>query len=287
MKKKGKDSKMTGNLLFQRYRRMPEIDEGEKIVDVEISLIRPNPSQPRKLFTDDTLLRLADSIRQHGIIQPLTVRRSGEGYLLIAGERRLRAARLLGLGSVPCVVIEADEKKSAELAIIENIQREDLNMFEEADAIHKLIELHSLTQEKIASRLSCSQSYVANKLRLLRLSKEEKSIIIEHSLTERHARALLRINDPEVRLAALNTIVSRSMNVSAAEEYIDSIVTKKSDEKKRERAELAGKFSLKDIRFFYNSIDHALEMVRLAGVPATVSRLENQTGTEITIRIPR
>ncbi len=278
---------MTGNLRFQRYRRADESYE-DKIAYIDTALVAPNPSQPRKSFTDDALLRLADSIRQHGMIQPLTVRRNGDNYLLIAGERRLRAAKLLGERTVPCVVIEADEKRSAELAIIENIQRENLNMFEEADALHKLIELYSLTQEKIAERLSCSQSYVANKLRLLRLSREEKAIILDRGLTERHARALLRIREPETRMSALNTIAARGLNVSATEEYIDALLSRKNEESKKPvRESLGGKFSLKDIRLFYNSIDHALELVRLAGVPATVSKLENQSGTEITIHIPR
>lgn len=283
---KDKDEKMTGNLIFQRYRRAQDNDD--KIVDIDISLVSPNPSQPRKLFADDALLRLADSIRQHGMIQPLTVRRNGNEYLLIAGERRLRAAKLLGSPTVPCVVIEADEKRSAELAIIENLQREDLNMFEEADALHKLIELYGLTQERIAERLSCSQSYVANKLRLLKLSREEKAMIIDKGLTERHARALLRLRDPEVRMSALHTIATRGLNVCASEEYIDALLTRKAEEtKKPSRESLGGKFSLKDIRLFYNSIDHALELVRLAGVPATVSKLEDPSGTEITIHIPR
>ena len=166
--------------------------ETGRVVFLPARSIRPNPAQPRKIFRPEALDELSDSIRQHGILQPLSVRRSGNGYELIAGERRLRAAKLLGMAEVPCIVVEADSLRSAELAIIENLQREDLNMFDEASAISALIDLYGLTQEEVAAKLSASQSYVANKLRLLRFDDFERQVIIERRLTERHARALLR-----------------------------------------------------------------------------------------------
>ncbi|MBR4071282.1 MAG: ParB/RepB/Spo0J family partition protein, partial [Clostridia bacterium] len=182
---------MAGNLFFGgRLGNFKDendkiIAKEEKIVMISPFEISPNPSQPRKYFTDEAIYRLADSIRIHGLIQPLSVRKTENGYELIAGERRLRALKILGKNEVPCVITNVDKEESAHLAIIENIQRENLNMFEQASAILNLMKVHCLTQEKIAEQLSCSQSYVANKLRLLKISDEEKQDIIEFGLTER------------------------------------------------------------------------------------------------------
>ncbi|MDD6095374.1 MAG: ParB/RepB/Spo0J family partition protein [Clostridia bacterium] len=250
--------------------------------------ITPNPSQPRRFFTDDAILRLADSIRLHGIIQPLAVRRPerGEGYELVAGERRLRAAKRLGLSEVPCVLVNADSEESAHMAIVENIQRENLNMFEQAEAIYTLMQVHCLTQEKIAEQLSCSQSYVANKLRLLRIPDEDKSEILSASLTERHVRALLRIKDPDRRRLAMHTIIRRSMNVAAAEEYIDSLMEadKKSAQPEKERT---SRIFVRDVRILYNTIDRAVETVRLSGIDIETERLERADDTRIVITIPK
>ena len=183
-------------------RRRRTGENNATVLQVRIDDIRPNRAQPRIDFDTNSIIRLADSIRRYGILQPLSVRRlSEEGYLyeLIAGERRLRAARSLGYCTVPCVIVEADEKMSAELAIIENLLREDLNMFEQAYGFRQLIDNYSMTQEEIARKISLSQSAVANKLRLLRLSYDEQRRIIEAELTERHARALLRLSDFEMR----------------------------------------------------------------------------------------
>jgi len=194
---------------------------------LEVDSIVPNPAQPRRFFTDDAILRLADSIRIHGIIQPLCVRKPDADtgvFELVAGERRLRAAKRIGMREVPCVMVEADSEESAHMAIVENIQREDLNMFEQAEAISTLMKVHCLTQEKIAQKLSCSQSYVANKLRLLRLDSNEREEILSAALSERHARALLRLKDSESRLAAMHTVIRREMNVAQTEEYIDRLL---------------------------------------------------------------
>ena len=252
--------------------------------------IVPNPAQPRRFFTDDAILRLADSIRTHGIIQPLCVRchdtRAGV-YELVAGERRLRAARRLGMREVPCVTVEADSEQSAHMAIVENIQRESLNMFEQAEAIGRLMEVHCLTQEKIAEKLSCSQSYVANKLRLLRIGAEEREEILASGLSERHARALLRLKDSDARRSALHTIVRREMNVAAAEEYVDRLIEAEKKEKAREKAEKKEKLIIKDVRILYNTIDKAVETVRLSGIDVQTLRRENLKDTEIVIRIPK
>ena len=187
-----------------------------RVLYLPVSGIRTNPNQPRHRFDEAALRELAESIRQYGILQPLTVRRMSGGYELIAGERRLRAAKIAGLREVPCLLARAEEENSSVLALIENIQRRDLHYFEEAAAIAKLIAQYGLSQEQAADKLGKSQSAVANKLRLLRLSGECVALLREHDLSERHARALLRLTDEEMRLAALKTIIERSMTVAQA-----------------------------------------------------------------------
>ena len=278
---------MAGNLFFAR--QMKEENEKnkekeEKIVMISPYEISPNPSQPRKYFTDEAIFRLADSIRNHGLIQPLTVRKTDEGYELIAGERRLRALKILGKSEVPCVINNVNKEESAHLAIIENIQRENLNMFEQAMAILNLMKVHCLTQEKIAEQLSCSQSYVANKLRLLKISDEEKQDIIEFGLTERHARALLKIKDEDLRKSALKNIIRKNMNVASSEDYIDKLLT----EKKKEKSENGKtKIIIKDMRLFYNTIDKAIETMRATGFNVETTKRETLDSTEIVIAIPK
>ena len=187
-----------------------------EIFQLRTDSIRPNRSQPRAEFDHNAIVRLADSIRRYGILQPLTVRPADSDddlydYELIAGERRLRAAKMLGYFTVPCIIVRADEQMSAELAIIENLLREDLNMFEQAYGFRTLIENHGLTQEEVARRMSMSQSAVANKLRLLRLTYEEQKMILETGLTERHARALLRLDSEADQLDALDKAVRQQM----------------------------------------------------------------------------
>lgn len=272
--------------------RDPECtDACGEVVLIAASRIRPNPAQPRKEFDNGAIINLADSIKRYGILQPLSVRRiSREGepiYELIAGERRLRASQVIGLETVPCVILEADERTSAELAIIENIQREDLNIFEQASAISTLIDIYSMTQEQIAERLSVSQSYVANKLRLLRLSTLEKDLILEYRLTERHARAALRLPEPEMRLMVLRRIAERGMNVAASEEYIDGILLELKAKKTGPKREASSAGSIKDIRLFYNSIDRAIDIMRRSGIGVISEKRDCDDTVELTIRIPK
>lgn len=300
-----------GKLTITDCKASPQLDTAEhndsgRIYALDPATISPNPAQPRKRFDDEAIIRLADSIRQYGILQPLSVRRLPAGdttdtaqehtdacpdtgksnkplYEIIAGERRLRAAKLLGLTEIPCIIIEADDRLSAELAIIENIQRENLNIFEQAGAIAALIDIYSLTQEQVARQLSASQSYVANKLRILRLTSAERSVILDNGLTERHARALLKIADGELRMKTLAHIASRGLNVAASETYIENVLT----EDREERAKGKRKLIIKDIRIFYNTVDHAVEVVRQAGIDITSDRREVGDGVEFTIKIAR
>ena len=274
------------DLIGNTYTEENKVWGDEKIYHIPTDKIVPNPMQPRCVFDEEAIKSLSDSIAKYGILQPLTVRNissydDGESYELVAGERRLRAAKELGLDTVPCLIISVNDKQSAELAIIENLQREDLNIFEEASAISALLCIYSLTQEQVASRLAVSQSYVANKLRLLRLSDTERQLITDNSLTERHARALVKITDAEQREKVLRKIIERKLNVSQSEEYIDSILEPK--EKTTEKQHLFG--AIKDVRLFYNSIDNALKIFRRSGMNVTTKKKEMEDEIELTIRI--
>ena len=207
--------------------KLKEITKVIREVDVQ-DIVVPD-GRIRQVAYDESLRALAASIREHGILEPLLVRKEPATdcipvFHLIAGERRLRAAEIAGLDTVPCVAIEASEVDAAVIAIIENLHREDLNMFEEATAIGSLIGLSGMTQEQCARRLAVSQSYIANKLRLLRFSKDERERILKNGLTERHARALLRLSEEAERVRVIEIFAERGMNVAAAEEYIESLL---------------------------------------------------------------
>ncbi len=267
-----------------------DLDEG-LVVNIDICAIRPNRSQPRVSFESNATIRLADSIRRYGILQPITVRIASEGdekriFEIIAGERRFRAAKLLGMRSVPCIIMTADDKKSAELALIENLLREDLNIFETARAMKRLIEDFKLTQDEVAKRLSMSQSAVANKLRLLRYSAEEERLILENRLTERHARAILKLNDTEERKKTILVVIKSHLNVSATETYVDKLLEEKDCiiEKSGKKIPI-----IKDIRLFYNTLDRAIDVVKNAGVDISSKKKEDESGIfiEISILNPR
>ncbi len=248
------------------------------VVDIPIGNIIPNPRQPRRDFDIERLRALRDSILRYGILQPISVRRAENGFFeIVAGERRYRAASDAGFLCIPAIIIDTDEEESAELAIIENLQRQDLNIFEQASAISSLIIIYHMTQEEAADKLSVSQSYVANKLRLLRFTDEERTLIIENSLTERHARALLRIKDEKERLSALRHVISYALNVASTERYVESVCAKAAP-KPRHR------FAIKNLRLFYNSVEHAAELIRGSGVPVSIDRDESSS-ERVTITI--
>lgn len=258
---------------------------GEGVLHVPVAAIVANPAQPRQDFEEGGLFALADSITRYGVLQPLSVRKKGETYELIAGERRLRAAILAGCREVPCLVYEVSDGASAELAIVENLLREDLNMFEVAGAMERLSREYGQTQEQIAERLAVSQSQVANKLRLLRLPLPVRERILAEGLTERHARALLRL--PEEALPeALDKIVARRLNVSATEEMIEKMLEKEGEGRAtRKRQRLRG--TIKDLRLFYNSVERAMEMVRRCGVSVKGRKEEAETEIRYIISIAK
>jgi ParB family chromosome partitioning protein len=253
-----------------------------KVYDILVTQIFPNPYQPRSVFSDEELRPLADSIKQNGILQPLTVRKMELGYELVSGERRLRAAKMAGLISVPCIMIDVSDRSSALLALVENIQREDLSFFDEAAAIEQLIDLYGMTQEDAAIKLGMAQSTVANKLRLLKLTPPEREKIKKCGLSERHARALLKIKDPDQRLQVVDKIVKHNMNVEKTELFIEQIITtEKEREDFKKRAVL-----LRDVRLFMNTINKAVETVKMAGIPADSKKIQNKDYIEYVIRIP-
>lgn len=250
---------------------------------IPLGRIRPNPQQPRHSFDEEGLAELAASIRSCGILQPLTVRRAGEGYELVAGERRLRAARIAGLREVPCLVAQVGEEDSALLALMENLQRRDLDCWEEAQAIARLISRYGLSQEEAARRLGRAQHTVANKLRLLRLPEDVRALLRENGLTERHARALLRLQDPEVQRRAAGDIVRRGMNVAQAEAYVEKLLQSAQVTPPRGRST----YIIKDVRLFLNSVDRGLHLMRQAGVDAGWDRQDTDREILLTIRIPK
>lgn len=260
-----------GEFLSSRVRYLP-VDE-----------IVPNPHQPRKVFDERALTELAESIRMYGILQPLTVRRRGQGYELVAGERRLRAAVKAGLHQVPCLLAQVGEEDSALLALMENLQRRDLDCWEEAEAIAHLIAEYHLTQEQAAEKLGKSQSAVANKLRLLRLSQPVRAMLQQNGLSERHARALLRLCDEEEQLHVLRQIVSRGYNVARTEEYIEQRLQELRTTPPKGRST----YVIKDVRLFLNSVNRGLHLMRTAGVNAALGRQDTEEEILLTIRIPK
>lgn len=258
--------------------------EGAAVLRIPLTRISPNREQPRKYFEEAALEKLAESIRRYGILQPISVRACEGGYEIIAGERRFRAALLAGLHEVPCIVYSVDGEKSSFLSVVENLLREDLNMFEMAAAMDKLCREHGLTQEEVAERLSVSQSYVANKLRLLRFDAPIRERILSAHLTERHARALLRL-PPALWEEALDKIVLRHANVETAEKIVEEMLTGRKETKKPARGRARG--VIRDVRVFYNSVDRAVEMVRRCGVAVKTEREESEGETRLIIRIPR
>jgi len=250
---------------------------------IPINTVRPNPQQPRRSFDETALRELADSIRAYGILQPLTVRDRGGFYELVAGERRLRAARIAGLREVPCLVAEVGEEDAALLALIENLQRRDLDYMEEAAAIARLIGRYGLSQQQAADKLGKSQPAIANKLRLLRLAPPVIDCLRQYGLTERHARTLLRLTDPEQQLAAAQVFCRRRMNVAAAEAYIEDLLHRQQVTPPKGRTT----YIIKDVRLFLNSVDRGLHLMRQAGVNADWGRQDTDEEILLTIRIPK
>ena len=250
--------------------------ETGRVVFLPARSIRPNPAQPRKVFHPEALDELSESIRQHGILQPLSVRRCGNMYELIAGERRLRAAQQAGITDIPCIVMSMDDRESGMAAMVENLQRQDLDFIEEAMGIARLQREHAMSQEQIARLLGKSQSAIANKLRILKHSEQVLTALREAGLTERHARALLKLPTEEEKLPAIAEIARQGMNVARAEKYIESLLAKKAE--KPQKANVVA---------FLNSLTQNLQKIQLSGIPAISERRETDSQIVLTITIPK
>ena len=251
-------------------------------MELPISSVHPNPHQPRRYFDPDSLAELSASIAELGILQPLTVRRSEDGWELIAGERRLRAAEMAGLTTVPCLPMSVTEETSSLLALVENIQRADLDVWEEAVALRQLIEEFGLSQEEAGRRVGISQSAVANKLRLLKLPPDVIDRLRQAQLTERHARALLRLTDPDRQRSALAHIIRYRLNVAKSEFYIDKLCREKDTPRKAVPI-----YRTKDVRLFLNTVNRSLAIMQSAGVNARCGREETEHEITLTIHIPK
>ena len=251
-----------------------------KVWSIPTAAIRPNPSQPRREFPLAGLVELAQSISENGILQPLSITMEEGEPTLVAGERRLRAARIAGLQEVPCIVVEVEDRRRQALTLIENLQREDMNCFEVAEGIRHLIESHELTQCEAAHQLGMSQSAVANKLRLLRLPEEERTEMVAAGLSERHARALLRITDGERRRWALGRVIGGKLTVAATERLVEEVLA---DAVRRKPARPL----VRDVRVFFNTVNHALDIMRRGGIPAEGHRRDAEDYIEYVVRIPK
>lgn len=252
-----------------------------EIYNIPQAMIVPNPNQPRKRFDYDELENLAQSIRENGILQPITVRkREDKKYELVSGERRLRAARLVGMVKIPSIVINIDDKNSAMFSIIENLQRQSLNFFEEAEAIEKLVGEYAMSREEVAQKLGLAPSTVSNKLKILRLPEEMRFELARAGLTESHARALLMLEDDNQRARALSIIVDRHLNVAESERMINQMINRNN----RSRNPLRG---IRDVRLFINTLNHAVDTIRRAGVEADAARSETEEYIEYVVRIPK
>ena len=250
--------------------------ETGRVVFLPAAAILPNPAQPRKVFQPEALDELADSIRRHGILQPLSVRRVGNNYQLIAGERRLRAAQMAGITDIPCILMRMDDRESGMAAMIENLQRQDLDFIEEAMGIQRLLKDWDMSQEQAARLLGKSQSAIANKLRILKHSEAVLLRLREANLTERHARALLKLRSDEEKSTAIAEIARQGMSVARAEKYIESLLADKKD--KSQRA---------NVGTFLNNLTQSLQKIQLSGIPAVSERRETDSQIVLTITIPK
>jgi ParB family chromosome partitioning protein len=254
-----------------------------EIIKINIDKIIPNIYQPRKYFNEETIEELSQSIKQHGIIQPLTVRKRGEVFELVAGERRLRAAKLANLEAIPCNIIDITDSESAQIALLENLQREDLNYIEEAEAYYNLINDHNFTQDELAQRMGKKQSTIANKLRLLKLSAEVRDLCLKNRLTERHARALLIVPDIELQLKIIRRVIKDGLNVKKTEEFINKELLKLAgkDLKNKGKRNIRGVLPAK---LYVNTIKQVLQKF---DIPAEYAYKDVEDFIEVTVKIPK
>ena len=275
--------------VFDLKKALSVVPESKKYELIDVTLIDPNPNQPRRTFDEDALKELAESIKQVGLIQPLVVRKNGARYELIAGERRLRATKMIGLSKVECIVQkDTQEEISAMMALIENLQREDLHFIEEAECYSSLLEVYGLTQEELATRLGKSQSFIANKLRLLKLAPAVQAAISAANLSERHARALLSLRDEALQLSTIEKISEKGMSVKETETLVEKTLNSRFDSHEagaKPRPMILR--MVKDYRLFMNSINASVNQLREAGMIVEIEQADRNDGVDISIRVTR
>lgn len=275
-------------LFGKSSQQQDEVNYSDQVVQIKVEDIVPNRYQPRTIFDDSKIEELAKTIRTHGIIQPIVVRKieDGQGYELIAGERRWRAVQSLGWENIPAIIKNMTDTETASVALIENLQREELTVIEEALAYDQLLHIHGLTQEALAQRLGKSQSTIANKLRLLKLPKVVQQALLNKEITERHARALISLKDPEKQEQLLQIILENKLNVKQTEEYVDKLLYPNEDEQKKKRKPKLRGIS-KDIRIALNTIRQSVNMVQETGMKVQTEENDSEDFYEITIKIPK
>ncbi|MFA5576709.1 MAG: nucleoid occlusion protein [Tissierellaceae bacterium] len=253
---------------------------------IPIADIRPNPYQPRRDFNQKSLEELSQSIRSYGVIQPISVRQiRANAYELIAGERRLRASEIAKLSEIPAIIVDYRDKESALIALMENLQREDLNFIEEAEGYNNLIVDHGFTQQEIAEQMGKSQSTIANKLRLLKLPEDVKGDLLRYNLTERHGRALLKLSGDDLKRRILNRIVKNDLNVNKAEALVDGILndlTKNEEDGIRQNIK-----SLISIRIYLNTMKKAFSAIKESGIEAEYKEVDKGDHVEVIVKIPK
>lgn len=284
--------KLTDLLLNRRREedKQEEIPDSwkEEVQTIPIHLVTVGKYQPRQDFDEDRLKDLADSIEIHGLLQPILVRKAAIGYEVIVGERRVRACKLLGWEKIPAVIRNVDDKEAAEFALIENLQREDLHVFEVAEGYQRLLREFELTQEELAERLGVSQANIANKIRLLRLGPEVRAIISREMLSERHSRALLRLEEDDARLQVLKQIAEKSLNVKQTEKLVESVLGK--DKKQATAKKAPGgtrKLILKDLRLFTNSVRDLVRVLRSSGLKVEMAEEEDSQQYQIVVTVQK
>ncbi|MGA8942296.1 MAG: nucleoid occlusion protein [Thermoactinomyces sp.] len=256
--------------------------ESGQVKQIQVEDIRPSPYQPRTIFNDERIDELCQTIRVHGVIQPVVVRPKGRYYELIAGERRLRAVKKLGLSKIPAVVRKMSDSQAAAASLIENLQREELTAIEEALAYQRLIEIHQLTQESLAQRLGKGQSTIANKLRLLQLPERVQEELKKRTITERHARALLALKDESLQNQVLDEILARDWNVKQTEDRVKKLL-----ERKPKKNQAVRKSVTRDLRIAMNTIRQSVDMVKKTGMDVVIDEQEHEDFVEVVIRIPK
>lgn len=275
-------------MVLKHLERMLGRDHTARIANLPVERIKPNPFQPRRNFPENELAELAQSIRAYGLLQPVIVREQGENYQLIAGERRFRACCLLGHTSIPAVIQPLDDEKAAAFALIENLQRQELNYFEEARAYQVLLKTFGLTQEELARRVGRSQSSIANKLRLLRLAPEVQGIIVTATVSERHARALLRLNSSEMQMEVIRRIYDQELTVKETEQLVEKLSQNNLPQEVRDRPGAQSIAPIiRDARIFMNTIKETVKRARKTGVDIFMIEKDSDEEYEITIRVTK